>query len=171
MILRPRWGQLLRARLRRQQQLLEAGSGHPLQSTPLLNGNQHRSLHTSPGHHLRTLGQAGLQHLAEPGLGVRVVCPRNYPAAPSSARSAGDARRTLEGLVGNLLRAEAGLSRCARQTMPAVDRTALGQYAKLAVDARSAKINLLANLPTSQQLILSTGKLPKWHIGLFTHSW
>ena len=83
---------------------------------------------------------------------------------------AGVARRTVEGLVGNLSRTEAGLSRYARQTMPAVDRPALGQYAKLAVDARSAKIDLLANLPTSQQLILSTGKLPKWHIGLFTHS-
>ena len=34
-IFRTRWRQLLSARLRRQQQLLAAGSGHPLQTAPL----------------------------------------------------------------------------------------------------------------------------------------
>ena len=38
---------------------------------------------------------------------------------------------------------------------------ALGRHAKLAANALSAKINLLANLPASQLVIRNTGKLPK----------
>lgn len=50
---------------RGEKQLLEVGSGHPLQSLPLLNWKEYRGFHASSRHDLWTFGKSGVKKLAE----------------------------------------------------------------------------------------------------------
>ena len=52
-------------RFRGEEQLLEVGPGHPLQSSPLLNRKEHRGFHASSRHDLWTFGKGGVKKLAE----------------------------------------------------------------------------------------------------------
>ena len=52
-------------RLGGEEQLLEVGPGHPLQSPPLLNRKEHRGFHASSRHDLRTFGKGGVKKLTE----------------------------------------------------------------------------------------------------------
>ena len=56
---------VLGSRLRRQEQLLEVWSGHPLQFPPLLYGNQHGGFHAAFCNNLRTFRESGIEQLAE----------------------------------------------------------------------------------------------------------
>ena len=65
-----RWHQGVGAGLGGQQQLLEAGPGCDLKTTPLLDRHQHGRFGTAPGDHLRALPLAGIEQLTEARFGV-----------------------------------------------------------------------------------------------------
>ena len=53
-----------------QQQFLERRSADALQRLPLLDGHENGRFPPAPRHDLRSLGKAGVEQFAEPGLGV-----------------------------------------------------------------------------------------------------
>ena len=64
-VLMPRRCKLLSAGLRGEEQLLQVGLGHPLQLSPLLNGEEHGGLDSALCHDLRALRDGGIEKFAE----------------------------------------------------------------------------------------------------------
>jgi len=64
-----RQGKIVRSVLR-QQQILQGRAGMALKPPPLVHRDQHRGFLAAPGDHLRTIGEAAVEHLAEPRLGI-----------------------------------------------------------------------------------------------------
>ena len=72
----------------REQQFLEAGAGKALKASPVLNGDKDRGFDASPGHYLRSFGDAGCQQFAETRLGF-LYLPHVVSCAPSELDSDG----------------------------------------------------------------------------------